>query len=91
MSMILPAPLIERAITHMNDDHAHNLLDYARVLAGLTWAEEAEMTGLDHTGFDLVVRGEGRLQHLHLPFTPPLTSAEQVRPALVALAQQARA
>lgn len=91
MSTILPATLVARAIIHMNDDHAHHLLDYARVLAGLAWAEEAEMTSLDHTGFDLVVRGEGRLQHIHLPFEPPLTSAEQLRPTLVALAQQARA
>jgi len=87
---ILPAALVARAIQHMNEDHAHNLLDYAHNLAGITWAEEVEMTALDYTGFDLVVRGGGRLQPVRIPFDPPLTAAEQLRPALVALAQQAR-
>lgn len=78
------------AIRHMNEDHSHNLLDYARVLAGLPWAEEAEMTDLDQFGFDLVVRGGGRIHHVRLPFEPPLTSADQLRPALIVLAQRAR-
>ncbi|MBX3015576.1 MAG: DUF2470 domain-containing protein [Caldilineaceae bacterium] len=90
MEPILPTALVTRAIEHMNEDHAHNLLDYAHTLAGLTWAEDAEMTGLDPTGFDLVVRGGGRIQHVRLPFEPPLTQADQLRPALVVLAQRAR-
>lgn len=84
------ATIAPDAIRHMNADHAHNLLDYARVLAGQTWAEEAEMTALDKTGFDLVVRGAGRIQKVRLPFEPPLTHTNQLRPALVALAQRAR-
>ena len=78
------------AIRHMNEDHGHNLLAYAHKLAGLAWAEEAEMTGLDFAGFDLVVRGGGRIQHIRLAFEPSLTHVDQLRPALVALAQQAR-
>jgi len=85
---ILPATLVTNAIAHMNIDHAHNLLDYARVLAGLAWAEDVEMTALDQAGFDLVVRGGGRLQTVCIPFDPPLTNPDQLRPALVSLAQQ---
>lgn len=87
---ILTPELINGAIQHMNEDHAHNLLDYAHVLAGLPWAEEAEMSGLDVAGFDLIVRGGGRIEHVRIPFDTPLTSADQLRPAMVALAQRAR-
>jgi len=88
---VLPRSTVEGAIRHMNEDHAHNLLDYARGLAGLSWAEEVEMTGLDAAGFDLTVRGAGRIQHVRIPFDPPLTQADQLRPALVDLAHRARA
>lgn len=84
------AARIAGAIRHMNEDHSHNLLDYAHNLVGLDWAEEAEMTSLDLTGFDLIVRGGGRIQHTRLLFEPALTHFDQLRPALVALAQQAR-
>lgn len=85
-----PAALIQRAMQHINDDHGHNLLEYAQRLAGLNWAEEAEMSSLDLAGFDLVVRGSGRIHHVRLTFDASLASAEQLRPALVALAQRAR-
>ncbi len=88
---VLSRTTVEGVIQHMNEDHAHNLLDYARGLAGLLWAEDVEMTGLDAAGFDLVVWGAGRIQHVRIPFDPPLTRTEQLRPALVHLAQQARA
>lgn len=89
-NQILPPKLVEDAIQHMNEDHAHNLLDYARGLAGLPWAEDVEMTGLDAAGFDIVARGGGRIAHARIPFDLPLTDANDLRPALVALAGRAR-
>lgn len=87
---ILPPQLVEGVIRHMNKDHAQNLLDYAHALAGLTWAEDAEMITLDHVGFDLTVRSGGRIQAVRILFEPSLSNTEQLRPALVAMAQQAR-
>ncbi len=42
---ILPAELVAGAIEHMNADHADAVLAYAQVLAGLAWAQTAELTG----------------------------------------------
>ncbi|MEM7533218.1 MAG: DUF2470 domain-containing protein [Chloroflexota bacterium] len=89
-TIILPPKMVEGAIQHMNEDHAHNLRDYARGLAGLVWAEDVEMTGLDAEGFDLVVRGDGQIQQTRIVFDMPLTEPGQVRSALVALASEAR-
>ncbi|MEM7125935.1 MAG: DUF2470 domain-containing protein [Chloroflexota bacterium] len=87
---ILPDDVIERAIEHMNEDHAHNLLDYAQVLADLSWAEGVEMSELDFEGFELIVHGEGRVQQVRIDFDKPLTDASELRPALVELANRAR-
>ena len=45
------------------------------------------MTGIDCDGFDLNADGKT----LHFNFDAPVTSAEAVRAALIALAQKARA
>ncbi len=66
---LLPATLVAQAIQHMNEDHAHNLLDYAHNLAGITWAEDVEMTTLDPRGFDLVVRGAGACRRCTSPLS----------------------
>ncbi len=78
------------AMRHMNEDHRANMVDYARALAGLDWAEDAEMTALDRYGFDLRVTGQGKEQMTRITFDPPLTAPGQLRPAIVRLAQQAR-
>jgi len=74
------------AVAHMNDDHRDALALYAERLAG---AEPAEwrMTGLDPEGIDLVA-GE---VNLRVPFPTRLERAGDLRPLLVALAQEARA
>lgn len=86
------APSIAGIVEHMNEDHAHNLLDYARHLGGLTWAEEAKMLWIDQLGFDMEVRGEHEESpcSLRLMFSQPVTSAGRARAALVEFAQRAR-
>ncbi|BCX04766.1 MAG: hypothetical protein KatS3mg053_2704 [Candidatus Roseilinea sp.] len=78
------------AMQHMNEDHRNNLLDYARGLAGLDWAEDAEIIALDRYGFDLRVTGQGKQATARIAFDPPLTEPGQLRPAVVKLAKLAR-
>jgi rhodanese-related sulfurtransferase len=78
------------AMQHMNEDHRANMVDYARALVGLDWAEDAEMIALDRYGFDLHVTGKGKEATARITFDPPLTAPGQLRPAIVKLAQQAR-
>jgi heme iron utilization protein len=76
----------ESAVVHMNDDHAQAVRLYATKLLG---AEDGpwRLTGLDPDGLDLA-RGDATLR---LPFAERITSAEQLRRAVVALAAKARA
>ncbi len=84
------ASIAAAAIEHMNSDHADAVLAYARGLGGIHWAQAAVMTGLSAHGIDLTVSGDGRVATVHIPFIPPLSHANQLRPRLVAMAQQAR-
>jgi len=74
------------AVAHMNDDHAEAVRLYATKLLG---AEDGawRLTGLDPDGLDLA-RGDATLR---LPFAERVTSAEQLRQVVVALAAKARA
>jgi heme iron utilization protein len=74
------------AVTHMNDDHAEAVRLYATKLLG---AEDGawRLTGLDPEGLDLA-RGDATLR---LAFAERVTSAEQLRKAVVDLAARARA
>ena len=87
---VLSPDLIRQAVEHMNEDHKENLLDYARNLAGLSWAEEVEMLSLDVEGFDLDVKGGDQMEQARIIFDPPLTKANQLRPRMVDLANQAK-
>jgi iron complex transport system ATP-binding protein len=87
---ILPADLVAGAVQHMNEDHADAVLAYAQSLAGLAWAQIAELTGIDDAGVELIARAEGREETARIQFDAPLTSADELRPAMVALARQAR-
>lgn len=83
-------PIAAEAIEHMNADHADAVLAYARGLAGLPWAEAATLAALDAGGMDLLVEGQGRQTLARIPFEPPLRTPDELRPALVALAERAR-
>ncbi|OAN46975.1 nitroreductase [Chloroflexus islandicus] len=84
------APIALAAIEHMNSDHADAVLAYARGLAGIAWAEMALVTRLEASGIELRVTGNGQTTTVRIPFEPPLTHADQLRPTLVQLAQRAR-
>jgi heme iron utilization protein len=73
------------AVAHMNDDHAEALRLYATKLLG---AEDGpwRLTGLDPDGLDLAC-GDAAMR---LQFRQRVTTAQQLRDAVVALASQAR-
>src|SRR5580692_7554021 len=74
------------AVAHMNEDHAEAVRLYATKLLG---AEDGpwRLTGLDPEGLDLA-KGDATLR---LRFSAAVTTAEQLRKAVVELAAQARA
>jgi heme iron utilization protein len=76
----------ESAVGHMNADHAEAVRLYATKLLE---AEDGpwRITGLDPDGLDLA-RGDATLR---LPFAERVTTAEQLRQVVVALAKAARA
>ena len=89
-----PDPLREAAahiIAHMNDDHADTLARYCRVFTRATAATEARMTGVDRYGFEMSVTTDAGPRPIRLAFPESLTTSDEVRRALVAMAKEARA
>ncbi len=77
-------------LTHMNDDHGEALLAYARVLAKIPEAESVTMTAVDRYGFDMAVKTAAGPRATRLAFPAPVTTANEVRKAMVALIAEAR-
>ena len=77
-------------ISHMNDDHRHNLVDMVRAFAQQSAATDAIMIGLDHLGFDVVAITDGHPHEVRIPFDEPLRHPREVRKAMVVLAQRAK-
>ncbi|MGH1357701.1 MAG: HugZ family protein [Burkholderiaceae bacterium] len=75
----------QSAVDHMNSDHREAINAYAQALAGQPPGEWL-MTGIDPEGFDLIKNG----QACRIDFDERLEHPDQVRPALAALARQAR-
>lgn len=87
-------PVAEAAdgiVEHMNDDHAAANLLYAQRLAQLPDATESTMTGIDRYGVTLRVNTQTAARMARIPFPAPLDSADDARPAVIALLDQARA
>ncbi len=79
------------AIAHMNEDHADANLAYVQGLTELADATDATMIGLDRHGITLRAETPSGPRMARVPFPEPLTAAKQVRPAVIALLQAARA
>ncbi|WEX07958.1 DUF2470 domain-containing protein [Chelativorans sp. AA-79] len=75
----------QRAVDHMNEDHADAVENYAAHFTGAgrgRWV----LTGIDPEGIDLAKGDEVK----RVFFEAPLRDAAEVRPALVAMAKMAR-
>jgi hypothetical protein len=89
-----PDPLSEHSaaiIEHMNTDHAATMLDYCRGLTRAADAKAATMTGVDRYGFEMSVSTGKGPRPVRLAFARPVTTPEEARSELLALAKQARA
>lgn len=84
------APFARGVIEHMNEDHAHNLLDYAHAFADADWCTEATMVRLDQLGFDLRVADTDRSEEVRVGFASPKTTHDEVHEVMVRLARAAR-
>jgi putative heme iron utilization protein len=88
-----PDPLASAAstiLTHMNDDHAPAVLDYAIVLAGIPDASSATLTAVDQYGFELAAKTPNGPRAARIAFDEPVESTDGVRRAMVVLAKRAR-
>jgi putative heme iron utilization protein len=87
-----PDPLASasmRILAHMNQDHADSLLLYARAFTSARSVQKAVMTAIDRYGFEMTLTTPEGVGPARLAFEQPLTSAEQARSVLVALAREA--
>ena len=74
------------AIAHMNEDHAHNMVEMCTGLHGFT-PEAAQMVSLDRTGF--LVRTTGPERLVWFPFGREITAAD-IRVAVIGVLTRAR-
>ncbi|MEE9330996.1 MAG: DUF2470 domain-containing protein [Methylophilaceae bacterium] len=73
-------------LEHMNTDHAENLKAYCQHYHQVA-AQQAQMIGIDHLGFD--VRTEAQ-QVLRFNFEQAISNAQEARAALVKMAKTCR-
>lgn len=84
-------PLLEAApgvLTHMNEDHADACAEYARAFAGVEGP--ARMVHVDRYGFELLIQSAQGARTARVAFPSPVSSATEVRKALVSLLREAR-
>jgi heme iron utilization protein len=81
----------ERAIEHLNEDHADALLDMARAIGGCAEATEARCIDADRTGLDLIATTPDGEVDVRVPYGEPIDAPDGLRKATVKLAHRARA
>lgn len=88
----------EAAVRHMNADHADACLEMVRHLGGLRSATSARVHSIDRRGITLYVAmagdgaaADGAVRTVRVAFAGgPLSAADEIRPAVVALTHLAR-
>jgi putative heme iron utilization protein len=78
------------AVAHLNADHAHNLLDMARALAGHPDATAARCARIDRYGLDLEIEAPDGPAAARMAFAAPVDAPGGLRAATVELARRAR-
>jgi heme iron utilization protein len=81
----------ERAIAHLNDDHADALLEMAQALGGCPEATAARCLDADRTGLDLLAQTPAGEREVRVDYEEPIEEPAGLRKATVRLAQKARA
>jgi heme iron utilization protein len=81
----------ERAIAHLNEDHADALLEMAQAFGGQPEATAARCLDADRTGLDLLVTTAAGEVPVRVPYEEPIEEPADLRKATVKLAHGARA
>jgi putative heme iron utilization protein len=84
------APYAAGAIAHMNVDHADTMVLYCRAFSKATDIASATLTGVDRYGFDMSARTPEGPRPIRVAFPRPVTTPDELRAALVAMAKDAR-
>lgn len=84
------APHARAIITHMNADHADALVDYCRAFSKAADTSAATMTSVDRYGFEMSAQTAAGPRPVRLAFDAPITTSQEARVQLVALAKRAR-
>jgi heme iron utilization protein len=74
----------------MNEDHADAVLAYATALAGIANATSASITAVDRYGFEIAAVTPKGPRAARLGFDAPVTTPDDVRRSMIALATRAR-
>ena len=77
-------------IAHMNADHADAMVFYCRAFSKATEVASASMTGVDRYGFDMSAMTLQGPRPVRLAFARPVSTAEEVRAALISMLKDAR-
>ena len=83
-------PSAAGVIAHMNADHADAMVLYARAFSKATEVTAASMTGVDRYGFEMSVMTKQGPRPVRLAFARPVSTAEEVRAALISMVKDAR-
>jgi heme iron utilization protein len=81
----------ERAIDHLNEDHADALLEMAQAFGGQPEATAARCLDADRTGLDLIATTAAGEVPVRVPYEEPIDEPAGLRKATVKLAHSARA
>ena len=84
------APYAAGAIAHMNADHADAIVLYCKAFSKATEVTSATMSGVDRYGFDMSARTPKGPRPVRVAFARPVTTPDELRAALVAMAKDAR-
>lgn len=82
-----PVDIEQRMVSHMNADHVDAMRDYCRHANVDAGKNDPKMTSIDQNGFNLDVNG----LNIRFEFKTKCKSPDEVRQALVELAETARA
>jgi heme iron utilization protein len=77
-------------IAHMNADHADAMVLYCKAFSRATEITAASMTGVDRYGFEMSALTPLGPRPVRLAFGTPVSTPEEVRAALIAMAKDAR-
>jgi putative heme iron utilization protein len=82
------APLAQQIIDHMNEDHADVMVRYCKAMSKAIDTTEATMVGVDRYGFEMSALTAEGPRPIRLAFSRPVTTAEEIRDEMVALAKK---